>query len=150
MATIAELVKVEMLARLRALPLTDYGADAPAFAMIRRSHLTVVDRTKAPAVYLRFGKATKSEDKACNWTWELEFTVSVYVRSDDDADADPIVLAVVSRLNPSPPTPYTNLTFLRINEIDAETEVEDADAQRVDVKGIVKYTTRAWDLEARA
>ena len=148
MTTVAEMCKVEMLQRLQALPLDDYfGTQGIDAGMIRRSHLTAVDRAKAPAIYLRFGDATKSEDKSCNWVWVHEFRVSVYVRSDDDSDADPAVQAVVARLNPNA-TPYEHAKFVRIDKVEAETEVADADAQRVDVIGTMTYVTRAWNLEA--
>lgn len=148
MPSVAETFKQELLARLVAGPLTDYGPDAPLAKNIRRSHLTVVPREEAPSIYLRFGRARPVADKSCQWRWELDWTVSVYLRSDNDEDADPLVIAAVNRVNPSNGTPYTNAVRVELTEVDAETEIADEDAQRVDIKGVAKFGTAEWALTA--
>lgn len=150
MPSIAEVFKLEMLARLQADPLSAYSAsvDAPLLVEnIRRSHLTAVNRDRAPAIYVRFGKAKVTEDKNCNWLWQHEWTVSVYVRSDDDAEGDPIVIEAVTRLNPLTSTGYANQVVVKLTQIDAETEIADSDAQRVDIIGVAGYTTAPWTLD---
>lgn len=151
MPSIAEVFKREVLARLQADLLSAYGAsvDAPLLLEnIRRCHLTRVNRDRAPAIHVRFGKATVSEDRACDWRWSLDWTASVYLRSDDDAEADPIVIEVVNRLNPQTSTGYANNVVVKLTAIEADTEIADADAQRVDVKGTAEYETAAWSIES--
>jgi hypothetical protein len=145
MPSIAEVFKEELLARLQATPLSTYGPEPPLSDRIRRSHLTHVNRDDSPAIYVRFGKATKADDRSCSWRWELEWTVSVYVRSDNDADSDPIVIEAVARINPYA-TPYQNNAVLDIDSIESEIEVADGDAQRVDISGTAKLHTQAWSL----
>lgn len=145
MASVAETFKAEVLIRLRAAPLYVPNVNVDR---IRRSHLTAVPRTEAPTLYARFGRAKPTADKACKWQWEMEWTVSVYVRSDDDAEADPLVVQVVNRLNPLVGTPYSNNVTLNFSSVDAETEIADDDAQRVDVRGVAKFVTNQWSLEA--
>lgn len=153
MPSIAEGFKQEVLSRLQADDLSAYGAsvDAPLLLEnIRRSHLTRVNRDRAPAIHVRFGKAKPTEDKACNWRWEQDWTVSVYVRNDDDAEADPIVVEAVKRLNPLTSTGYANKVVVRLTEIDANTEIADEDSQRVDINGTAGYTTAPWTLDQGA
>jgi hypothetical protein len=149
MPTVAETFKREMLARLQAAPLSDYGNDPPHSDRIRRSHLTVVDRNQTPAIYLRAGDATRrGEETACPWKWEMYWRVSVYVRDDaSDLASDPIVLEVVARLNPMVGVPYSNGVDLRLTKIEVVTEIADADAQCVDVVGVARYNTNEWALD---
>jgi hypothetical protein len=149
MSSIAEALKLEMLARLQAAP-EMYDADPPVLVTeIRRSHLTAVDRDRAPAIYLRAGDMERLDlERTCPWKWSMAWRVSVYVRSDEaDAAADPLVVEVVRRLNPTLGTPYTNGVDLRLHRIEVETEVADTDAQRVDVVGIARFQTVDWALD---
>lgn len=147
MPSIAEVFKGELLARMQAAPLSSYGPEPPLSDRIRRSHLTRVDRDSAPAIYVRFGKAKRTGDRSsCSWRWELEWTISVYVRSDNDADSDPIVIEAVNRINPYT-TPYQNNVVLDDEpSIESDTEIADADAQRVDISGTAIFHTPAWSL----
>lgn len=145
MISIAEVFKAELLGRLEAAPLSAYGPVQPS--RIRRSHLTVVPRDEAPAIYVRFAEAKVESDKNCNWSWALEWTVSIYLRSDSDEEADPLVIEVLNRVNPA--TLYSNKVTVQIKSIESDPEIADSDAQRVDVKGVAKYVTPAWSLEAR-
>ena len=151
MSSLAETFKVEVLARLQAAPLTDYGPNAPLIDNIRRSHLTIVDRERAPAIHARFGDAKRTDDdRACPWKWQIDFKVSVYVASDNDADADPIVVEVIKRLDPMIGTPYANGVDLRLSRVESDVEIADQDAQRVDVVGSAKFITDPWQIDARA
>src|SRR6185369_808096 len=127
MASVAETFKAEVLARLVALPL--FG---PELDNIRRSHLTNVTRENAPAVHVRFPRQKPTEDKSCNWRWQMDFTVSVFSRDDSgDKMADPMVSEVVRRLN-NQASKYTNKVTLEVDTIQTETETADSDATRVD------------------
>ncbi len=146
MPSIGETFKQELLERMRAAPLSAYGPEPPLSDRIRRSHLTVVTRDTAPAVYVRFGEAKRGTNKAsCNWRWDLEWQISIYVRSDNDADADPIVIECVRRINPDA-VAYANGVFVEIVTIESDAEIADTDAQRVDIRGIAVYHTAAWSL----
>lgn len=146
MPSVAEVFKGELLARMQAAPLSAYGPEPPLSDRVRRSHLTAVDRDLAPAIYVRFGVAKRAADKAsCDWRWDLEWTVSVYVRSDNDADSDPIVIEAVNRINATV-VPYSNNVVPELTSIESDTEIADADAQRVDIKGVAIFFTPAWSL----
>lgn len=149
MTTVVESFEEVMLARLRAAPLTDYGASPPKADRIRRSHLTVVDRDSAPAVYVRFGRARRVSDRSCRWRWEMQWRVGIYVRSDDASEADQPVVAVLGRLNPEA-APFAGDFDVTLEGVDfeAEREIADADAAMVEIVGMVRFETAPWSLQA--
>ena len=125
---------------MRAAP--TFGAEVQ---QVRRSHLTNVVRDKAPAIHVRFGSAKVTGDRSCGRAWKMDWTVSIYVRDDNDATADPLVVEAIKRLDPD--VPYTNGADVELQSIDADTEIADGDAQRVDIRGTVKFVTGQWAID---
>ncbi len=146
MTSIAETFKAEVLARLQA---SAYPLGGPLFDQIKRSHLTNVKRDDAPAIHLRFPRARPVSDTSCAWQWTQDVTVSVYTRGDaGDLLADPIVVESVKRLNPLIGAGYANSVVVELQSIEADTEVADEDATRVDIKLTAGFITGAWTLDA--
>lgn len=144
MASIAETFWEEILARIAAAP--TFGVEA---ASIRRRHRTAVTRQDAPAIHVIEGKAVrKGGDRSCNWEWEMDGAVAVFVRDDLGLEAaDPFVAEVVARINPEIGTPYSNGVRLEIVAIEPETEIADEDATRIDIVLAIKFGTKRWAIE---
>jgi len=115
---------------------------------IRRYHRTNVTRENAPAIHLIEGLAKPAEDRRCDWRWEMEGTIAVFVRDDKGyTDADPFVAEVLKRINPEG-TPYPNKAMLDLLRIGLNTEIADKDATRVDIDFQFKFGTARWSLAA--
>lgn len=146
MTSIAETAWAEMFTRLTAT--TFPGV---ALASIRRKRRTNVTRENAPAIHLIEGQAKMNEDKSCDWRWEMDGTIAVFVRDDNGlAAADPFLVEVVARINPEIAPAYSNQVRLELLRIGPNTEVADEDATRVDLDFRFKWGAKRWTLDVAA
>lgn len=144
MASIAETLMREVLARLKAAPVIVVTDN------IRRDHRTTLPREKAPAVHLIDGSETPIPGKNdCFVNDSLVFTVAIFVRNDSGyAAADPLKIAVMAALDPA--TAYTSTPLgtpdLLRGRITSAQEIADADALRVDMEFTFKFQAPLWGL----
>lgn len=141
MASKAEDLMLEVLSRLKALPVienTDW---------IKRAHRTFNPREKSPAVHLIDGRELPKDSKnACDRDDEYAFTVSIFVRSDAGYSAiDPIKLRVMEALNPATAYPHSG-GRLSQDALSFDQEVADEDALRLDMQFTFKFKVGAWGL----
>lgn len=143
MTSIAETAWAEIFARLTATAF-------PGVTRIRRARRTDVGRDDCPAIHLIEGIAKPTETKRCDWRWEMEGTIAVFVRDDLGlAAADPFVIEVVKRIKPEPTT-YTNRVLMELLRIGPNTEPADKDATRVDIDFQLRFGTGRWSLDTPA
>lgn len=141
--SVAETFWEELHARLIAAP-----AWAVPVASIKRAHRTNVTRAGAPAVHVIEGLAKPTQNKRCDWQWEMAGFIAVFVRDDLGLTAaDDLVAEIVQRINPEIAPPYSNGVLLELAAIEPETEIADEDATRVDLVLQVKYGTRRWTTD---
>lgn len=136
MASIAETLMCEVLARLEAIAVT----------RVRRDHRTVLPLESAPSIHLIDGAETPQPSKNdCYVKVELTFTVAIFVRNDAGyAAADPLKIAVMAVLDSA--TPYTHSPSLLRGRITSVQEIADNDALRVDMEFTFKYQAPLWGL----
>jgi hypothetical protein len=116
-----------------------------------------IARDDAPQVHLIDGpdeRRAETHNRAACLPRECRFTVSIFVRANDDetfALADPLIEDVLARLDPMTGGGYAygnataNLKFL---DVTPEPEPADGDALRVDLKFVMSYDTSGFGLSA--
>lgn len=146
MSSIAETAWAEMFARLTAT-----AFPGVALASIRRKRRTQVTRENAPAIHLIEGQGKVNEDKSCDWRWEMDGTIAIFVRDDNGLEAaDPFMVEAVKRINPEIAPAYSNSMRLELLRIGPSTETADEDATRVDIDFRLKFGARRWTLDVPA
>lgn len=137
-----EYVMAAVLTALRASP------PVVTLANVRRAHKTTIPRDKAPAVHLVDGEDDRDKKPACGKR-RGNFTISIYVRSDDGASAaDPYRITVCRRIENLGSSLPSGVMISPPGRISVESEIADADATRVDVEFSFTYQTRGeWSLE---
>lgn len=144
MTTVAFDLLEQVLARLRAAP--TFGV---ALTSIRRDHRTTIPRDSAPAIHVIDGDEALKTRKTCA-TREQAFMVVLFLRSDAGfADADPLKLEVMRRLNPATQA-WAAGVLIEPGDIRSVTEIADADALRVEMDFTFSYTTGLWTLDGLA
>jgi hypothetical protein len=150
--TVRETLLRAVLARLTATT-----PAAMAVNRIRRVHRVAIARDDAPQVHLIDGpdeRRAETHNRAACLPRECRFTVSIFVRANDDetfALADPLIEDVLARLDPMTGGGYAygnataNLKFL---DVTPEPEPADGDALRVDLKFVMSYDTSGFGLSA--
>lgn len=144
MPSIAETFWQELTARIVAAP--SFGIDLES---IRRKHRTPVTRARCPAVQVIEGAARLTEVKRCDWRFEMNGTIRVFVRDDDGLEAaDPFVVEIVKRINPEIPTAYSNGVLLEITALEPEVEIADEDAVATNIELRARFGCGRWALDA--
>jgi hypothetical protein len=149
--SVGEALWAAMYGRLTASPFPGISS----LTRIQRKHRTRVTRENAPAIHLIEGMAKPTKTVACDWQWEMDGTVALFVRDDNGLQAaDPLLIEAIKRINPETGTPYpgkAELLLLRIGPGrggDEYTEIADEDATRVDIDLRFKFSTPRWTLGA--
>lgn len=140
MATALQLVPEAMLQRLRASP--SFGVAA---ASIRRTHRVPQSLADAPSVYIvpeSVDKKRGQRGSECVQR-ELAITVAIVVRSDNVDALDPILEAVMDRLNPETTglTAYPSGVEIDDGRLIVDTESADQDATRCDIVYTAAFVT---------
>jgi hypothetical protein len=108
--------------------------------LVRRAHRTVVPRDKAPAIHLIDGDiaAPMAGAKNCRGR-DAQFTVSLFVRSDDGPEAaDPYKEKIYERLRS---TDWPEGVIIAPGRVTSEAEIADADVIRIDLDFSMYYVS---------
>ncbi len=142
--TVYDLAMAVVLARLAGSP--------SVTGEVRRTHLTNVPRDATPRTHIVDGHdQPQKASNGCRTQHDAEFTVRLFLRSDDPwDDAADLKEYVMDRLNPDavgmPAYPVGVCPYLR--RVLPRTEVADLDVLQVDMTFAFDYVSGYWSLSA--